>query len=149
MEDLLEHHSNEKKALEINITAAKNEICKLYHFELQTHRELHSTDKHHTNFPTGCLDEIINTAKKRRKIGNEINITKKFVRKHIARNKCSSLTSSVPDTPLAPIEPKILKLILAMAEIREPLTPSRCIHLINDLVKGQPIQQDLIDFKKV
>ena len=57
------------------------------------------------------------------------------------------MTPSGPDSPLAAIELTILKLILAMADIREPLQPSRCIQVINDLIKDTSSQAKLIDFK--
>lgn len=34
-----------------------------------------------------------------------------------------------------------------MAKFREPLPPSCCIHLKNDLIRQSPIQQKFIDFK--
>ena len=37
--------------------------------------------------------------------------------------------------------------MLSMAEIREPLPPSRCICLINDLIRNTPAQKKLIEFK--
>ena len=63
-----------------------------------------------------------------------MKITKKFVQKRICRDTVTILTPKGPDSPLSAIEPTILELILAMAEIRDPLQPSRCILLINDLM---------------
>ena len=40
-----------------------------------------------------------------------------FIRKRIAIDTVTILTPSGPDSPLAPMEPAILKTILAMAEI--------------------------------
>lgn len=109
--------------------------------ELQDHRSKEEAG----NFPSGRLDAIINEVKKRRKL--DVDITKKFVRQRISRGTISVYTPSGPDSPLAPLEPKILNLILSMAEIREPLRPSRCIQVINDLIKDTPTQQKLIEFK--
>ncbi len=52
------------------------------------------------------------------------------------------------ETPLAPIEPIIVEIILQMARIRQCLTPSRALRLINELIDGAKIQQDLIKWKK-
>ena len=76
-----------------------------------------------------------------------MKITKKFVRQRISKDAVIVVTASGPDSPLAAVEPDIVKLILAMSEIREPLRPSRCLNLINDMIKGTPSQQKLIDFK--
>jgi hypothetical protein len=72
---------------------------------------------------------------------------KKTIRKRIATNNIHALIPSGPESPLAAVEPTIVQLILSMAEIREPLPPSRCIHLINDLIRNTPTQEKLIEFK--
>lgn len=115
-----------------------------HHDELKQHKEAHKNDRGIPYFPTGRLDAIIDEVKKKGKI--ETTISKKFVGKRISRNKITVVTPSSPDSPLAAIEPTILKLILAMADSREPLQPSRCIQVINDLIKDTPSQAKLIDF---
>lgn len=117
----------------------------LNHDKLNQHKQAHVYDAKVPYFPTGRLDAIIDEVKKKRKI--DANISKKFVRKRICRNKITVVTPSGPDSPLASIEPKILQVILSMAEIREPLQSSRYIHLINDMIKDTPSQQKLVDFK--
>ena len=112
---------------------------------MDQHKQAHVYDLKVPKFPTGRLDAIIDEVKKKRKI--DASISKKFVRKRICRNKVTVVTPSGPDSPLAAIEPKILQVILAMAEIREPLQPSRCVQLINDMIQGTPSQQKLIEFK--
>ena len=64
--------------------------------------------------------------KEKRNIGEDVLISKKFIRKRIENDRITVITPSGPDSPLAAIEPLIVKVILAMAEICEPLTPSRC-----------------------
>ena len=131
----------------LNVRAAKNEICSIYKNELDVHKAHHFGINRHVKFPTGRLDEIINEVRKKRKLSEDVKITKKFVRQRISKDTVIVVTASGPDSPLAAVEPDIVKLILAMSEIREPLRPSRCLNLINDMIKGTPSQQKLIDFK--
>ena len=49
---------------------------------------------------------------------------------------------------LAYIEPIIVKIILQMARIRQYLTPSMALRLVNDLIDCTKMQQDLIKWKK-
>ena len=49
---------------------------------------------------------------------------------------------------LACIEHIIVKSILQMARIRQYLTPSRVLRLVNDLIDCTKVQQDLIKWKK-
>lgn len=140
--------TNQKKRADmLNIRAAKNEICLLYKEELEAHKKKHKRER--KNFPTGRLDEIINGVKKKRKIEDEKSITKKFIRKRITENRISVNTSCGPQTPLAAVEPKILNTILSMSEIREPLSQSRCINLVNDIIQDTPSQQKLSEFKAI
>ena len=132
-----------KHSEKMNIIGVKNEICTVYCDELREHRSLNSEN----NFPTGRLDQIIKEVKKKRKICKDVAITKNLIRKRVATGKIIALTSSGPESPLVAIEPAIVKMILAMAEIREPLRPSRCINMINDMIEGTPSQEKLIAFK--
>ena len=92
---------------------------------------------------SATLDKIPN----KRVIENEKTITKKFVRRRIATGKIRVNTSSGPETPLAAVKPKILNTILSTSEIREPLNQSRCINLVNDIIKDTPSQTKLSSFK--
>ena len=53
-----------------------------------------------------------------------------------------------PASPMAEIEPILINLILRMSTIRRCLTPSQCLHLANDLVKGSKIEKKVIEFKE-
>ena len=54
---------------------------------------------------------------------------------------CSSL--------MTPVEPYLVTLICAMAQIRRCLRASECIGLANDLIKGRPLEKEIIEWKKV
>ena len=51
-------------------------------------------------------------------------------------------------SPLSKIEPTIIEITLQMARIRQSITPSRGLLLVNSLIQNMPIQKDLIDWKR-
>ena len=74
----------------MKIDEAKNEICEIYYNELQAHKQKHEGQ----NFPTGRLDQIISDVKKKRKIEDDVPITKKYVRRRIYINNGHTLKRS-------------------------------------------------------
>ena len=50
-------------------------------------------------------------------------------------------------SPLAPIESKIVSVIIQMSRIRQSLTPIQSIRLINRMIMGTKVQEDLIEWK--
>ena len=51
-------------------------------------------------------------------------------------------------SPLISIEPQIVEILIQMAQIRQCLTPAEAIQLINSLIVGTQVQEDLIKFKQ-
>ena len=50
-------------------------------------------------------------------------------------------------SPMIKVEDKRVGLIIQMARIRHPLTPSSCLQLVNDFISGTQTKKDVIDFK--
>ena len=50
-------------------------------------------------------------------------------------------------TPLQRIEPEIVSVLIQMARIRQSLTPSQAIQLINSMIVGTSVQRELVKFK--
>ena len=50
-------------------------------------------------------------------------------------------------SPMIKVEDKLVGLIIQMARIRHPLTPSGCLQLANDFISGTQTEKDVIDFK--
>ena len=50
-------------------------------------------------------------------------------------------------SPMAKVEDKLVGLIIQMARIRHPLTPSSCLQLANDFISGTQTEKNVIDFK--
>ena len=51
-------------------------------------------------------------------------------------------------SPLLRIEPIIVSIIVQMARMRQCLTPSKGLLLVNSLISGTKIQQDLMEWKR-
>ena len=49
---------------------------------------------------------------------------------------------------MAPIEEKLVELVLSMSRIRRCLTASESLQLANDLIKDTPLEQKIIEWKK-
>lgn len=73
------------------------------------------------------------------------------IRKRITRGReyipytCKAGLSS----PLLAIEPAIVAIILQMARVRESLSNSQAVELVNSIVQGTEYQQKLVDFKSM
>ena len=50
-------------------------------------------------------------------------------------------------SPMIKVEDKLVGLIIQMARIRHPLTPSSCLQLTNNFISGTQTEKDVIDFK--
>ena len=48
---------------------------------------------------------------------------------------------------MAKVEDKLVDLIIQMARLGHPLTPSSCLQLANDFISGTQTEKDVIDFK--
>lgn len=65
----------------------------------------------------------------------------------MSRIRRNNLNASGNESPLAVIEPQLLQLIICMSRIKRSLTVSEGLHLCNQLIKGTPVQEKLIQFK--
>lgn len=51
-------------------------------------------------------------------------------------------------SPLLPVEPKIVTVIIQLARIRDCIRPSLGIQLVNSMIDGTPVQKALMEHKK-
>ena len=97
----------------------------------------------------GQLEEIIKRHKKKRKL-EEVDIPSSTIRQRVLRNKTVVLNHhrGGHSSPLESLDDTIVDIVLMMARICQCLTPSSGLALVNSMIDGQPIQQDLIAWKK-
>ena len=97
----------------------------------------------------GRLVEIIDNHKAKRKL-EDVDIPSSTIRQRVLRKKTVVLNHhhGGHSSPLESLDDTIVDLILMMARIRQCLTPSSGLALVNSMIDGQPTQQDLIEWKK-
>ena len=133
---------NKRKRQEA-IVMMKNDIAREYKSEVD---EAKGKSRRVRN---GLLEEIIQRHKKKRNL-TDVNIPLRTICQRVVRNNlivdnhhCGGHLS-----PLVSIDDIVVGILIQMSRIRECLTPSVAIELVNSLIEGQPIQKHLIEWKK-
>ena len=99
-----------------------------------------------TRVKPGTLKDVIKTVKSIR--GVTADISPDAIRRRIHRKKLTSHhVAGGQVTPLMRIEPVVVEIILQMARIRQCLCPSKGLELVNSLIKGTPLQEELVQWK--
>ena len=130
--------NSSKECSELLLVEVKNEISKRFAAVQKSTRKGKRVAK-------GCLDNIINEVCSEKNASFKINpsaIRQRYYRKNLI---CHHKPGHI--SPLDRIEPTIIKIILQMARIRQSITPSRGLRLVNSLIENMPIQQELIQWK--
>ena len=128
---------------ERNLIAAKNECTKRFANLKEKYRK--TTGK---RLGRGVVQDIIDQVKRKRNI-MDADISPAVIRRRFYRGSIeNNHLAGGQESPLRAIEPIMVEIILQMARIRQCLTPSRALRLINDLIDGTKIQQDLIKWKE-
>ena len=113
------------------MAAAKNEIA-------QTHFEAKSKASNNgRRLEDGWLQKVVDDVKERRGINESIHISLKTIRNRVKTVVLHPGRQSL----MAPVEPKLVELVLAMAKIRRCLTVSETLGLANDLIKDTPLEK--------
>ena len=121
---------------------SKNEITKKY---VQMMKDTKRNNK--ARVSKGSLEKLINEVKKKRNI--EDNISLLAIRKRVQRNSLESRhLAGGQVSPLLKIEPVIVSIIVQMARMRQCLNPSKGLLLVNSLIRGTKIKQELIEWKQ-
>ena len=89
-------------------------------------------------------------AKKKNNLPENVVIKQNSIQKRIYWKKemVQIHSTNGHTSPLIEIEPTLVKIILQMAKIRECLTPSKALFLINNVIKATKYETKLADFKK-
>ena len=83
----------------------------------------------------------------------DYNVTNLFVSYKTIHSRVTrkNLTPTHPGTcsPILSMEPALLEICLAIANIRQPLTSTKGLELANSLIEGKPAQQNLHQFQEL
>ena len=130
---------SKRRVCELALLAVKNEIATTYESE----RKLAGKKR----LKRGRLDEIIEESKSRNGLPEDLTINKNLIRQRMKQTVVVNTPHSGLTSPLISIEPLIVGILIQMAQIRQCLTPSEAVQLINSLIKDTQLQQDLIKWK--
>ena len=119
--------------------AVKNEIARKY--------KKAKEDSIGRRLDDGLLQEIINDVSKKRNLPSSYVIKADSIRKRIKRGNVSAKSCGLT-SPLVALETIVVTIVIQMARIRQCLTPSRGVALVNSLISGNKLEEDLIKWKK-
>ena len=119
--------------------AVKNEIARKYKKAKEDSRGCRLGD--------GLLQEIINDVSKKRNLPSSYVIKADSIQKRIKRGNVSAKSCGLT-SPLVALETIVVTIVIQMARIRQCLTPSCGVVLVNSLISGNKLEEDLIKWKK-
>ena len=129
-----------KKNSEFAVIAAKNEISLTF-----------TKDKKQAGkkrLARGHLKRLIADVKTRNGLGDDVHISEDCIRKRQKRGHLFIQSARRgPPSPLQAYESEFVQILVQMAKMRQPLSPSEAIAFINSTIDGTQIQSDLVAYK--
>ena len=130
-----------KRERKQELIEAKNEVATTY-ATILSERKIKNK-----RIEKGMLSTIINDVKGKR--GIQDSISPCAIRKRVKRNSLINRhLAGGQVSPLERIEPIIVSIIVQMARMRQCLTPSKGLLLVNSLISGTKIQEELVEWKQ-
>ena len=98
----------------------------------------------------GCLDELIKSVKQKNNLPDDLTISKQSIRQRLKPSQNLVVVNSHPGhtSPLADIEQDVVNIMMQMARLRQCVTPTQAIQLINAVIKGTTAQKKLESWKE-
>ena len=82
----------------------------------------------------GCTEGIITEVRKIDNLTEDIAINEALIHQRLKQNLFTGIGHGGTPSPLAEIEPYIVDMLIILAWIPEWLSPTECVHFINDLI---------------
>jgi hypothetical protein len=95
--------------------------------------------------PTGYLTKLIAETKVKFGLPAGFYISKNTIRSRVKRKNAEP---SITMSPIHAAEESLIQLCLMMGKVRQPLTPTEGIQLMNSLIKDRELQSELIEYKR-
>ena len=135
-------HIQKRRKVE-KVIALKNDITMEYK------NIIDNAKKRGRRVENGALENLIETMKEKKDL-RKVDIKLHTIRQRINRNTLIVTTNQKGGhrSPLKDIEETVIEIIFQMARIRQCLSPSRGLALVNSLIDGHPLQENLIDWKR-
>ena len=101
-----------------------------------------------TCLENGTLRKLITDIFRKRNLPDDCVIKSDTIRRRISRRR-PFVTQVGTVSPLASIEDAVVDIIIQMARIRQSLSPSKGLKLVNDMIEGTELQEDLVKWKEI
>jgi len=130
-----------RREMELRLLKTKNEIAFEYSNALNDAKALGCSVR------KGFMSQLIREKKIANGIAADIKIPASTIYSRAQRNRIE-IFGLGPETPMRLVEPRLVDLIIRMSRIRRCLTPSQCLYLANDLIKGTEVEKKVIAYKE-
>ena len=99
--------------------------------------------------PHGHLTKLISLVKRKHSVGEDTSFSTHCICQRVKKG-CLEMKDCKPGpkSPLQIYEHEFVQVMVKMAKMRQALSPSEGISLINNLIEGTQAQKDLIAFKE-
>jgi hypothetical protein len=97
--------------------------------------------------PRGGLQKLIGEKKKEYGLPDEHFISLETIKSRLKRKRLDHFLRGV-SSPLEEAKEVLVQIAISMGNIRQLLTPAEGLLLMNSLIKGKKLQDDLIEFKR-
>jgi len=99
--------------------------------------------------PCGHLTSLVSQVKSSNDLGEDVLISSACVRQQYKKARVFLEGSKPgPTSPLHSCEDEFVRVLIQMARMRQALSPSEGVSLINSMILGTQTQMDLIAFKE-
>ena len=123
----------------IALFASKNQIEDIYSHEVKKAKYKKKRVK------KGTLASIIKDVLEEKNLTGQV-ITTAAIKKRFTRKKIAVFNKQGNISPLVSIDPKIVDIIVHMAQICQCVTPSQGINLVNSVIQRTESQKDIIEW---
>ena len=102
---------------------------------------------HQRRLPNGTMQQIIAAAKSKYTLADNVVIKAETIRSRHKRGSLNPELEQGTPSPMAHIEPCFSAVILKLSQMRQPITPTTGLLLVNSLIEGTSVAKDLESWK--
>jgi hypothetical protein len=122
-----------------------NAITRLY---IEERKKVSEKDDDRTALPKGFLKDLIAAQKEVFNLPPEHNIPTQTIYSRMRSDRSEQSSHRGTPSPMATLEKTVVEIAIQMGRIRQPLTPTEALCLVNSLIHNKPLQERLIIWKE-
>ena len=81
-------------------------------------------------------------------LNEAFSVSFELIKSRLRRNRQVLMTRGGVSSPLAPIEPVVMQIVVWKQEAGQPITPKEGLALVNSMIDGKPLQETLKTFQQ-